>query len=332
MKLKNYIAGQWVRGSGEGQMLYDASTGAEIVQSASTGASTWVPLLILHGMLGNWVEENDLQGAGMMLKTWLSSSWKEKYYDVSYKTGATRVDSWIDIEGGIGKNLLPMPACAENFRPALYHRGDPIGLSKEEPSRTPILVPKGVALHINAFNFPIWGMLENVPSTGWPVYAWHCKTRHPHFLPHRSHGARHHCLRHPARWTLQLICGNARDILNNYVNSQDVVTFTGSASTGRMLKSHPRITEKPCPSTWKPIPSMPWYSAQTSNQQREFNIFIKEVRKRNHHQEVRPKCTAVRRIMVPKTWWKMYKIAWAIVPNCHWWPKGRRCAHGSHCR
>ena len=169
---------------------------------------------------------------------------KEKYYEVSYKTGATRIDSWIDIEGGIG-NLFANASLRRKFPDLPYYtEGDPVGLSKGGTFMGHhILVPKeGVAVHINAFNFPVWGMLEKcavnwlggMPAIVKPATLTSFVTEvvvkdiiASGILP---------------EGVLQLICGSARTILD-HVNYQDVVTFTGSASTGIKLKSNPNIIQ-----------------------------------------------------------------------------------------
>jgi oxepin-CoA hydrolase/3-oxo-5,6-dehydrosuberyl-CoA semialdehyde dehydrogenase len=115
---------------------------------------------------------------------------KEKYYQISYKTGATKVDSWIDIEGGIG-NLFANASLRRKLPDLPYYsEGDAIGLSKGGTFiGHHILVPKeGVAVHINAFNFPVWGMLEKC-AVNWACrYASYRQTSHIDFLPYGSSG------------------------------------------------------------------------------------------------------------------------------------------------
>jgi oxepin-CoA hydrolase/3-oxo-5,6-dehydrosuberyl-CoA semialdehyde dehydrogenase len=226
---------------------------------------------------------------------------KEKYYGVSAWTGATRVDSWIDIEGGIG-NLFANASLRRQFPDLPYYvDGVAAPLSKNGSFiGHHIMVPKeGVAVHINAFNFPIWGMLEKiavnlmagVPAVVKPseftCYLTEVMVRDiidSKILPEGS---------------LQLICGLGRGIID-HVQTEDVVTFTGSASTGKMLKAHPRIAaesvafnleadslnatilgEKAVPGT------------------EEFDLFIKETVKEITI-KAGQKCTAVRRIIVPE--------------------------------
>ena len=173
---------------------------------------------------------------------------KEKFYQVSYKTGATKTDSWIDIEGGFG-NLFSNASLRRKFPDLPYCTdGDPISLSKGGNFMGHhILVPKeGVAIHINAFNFPVWGMLEKcavnwlagVPAVVKPATITSFLTEAvvkeivaSGILPEGA---------------LQLICGSAGNLLD-HVTSQDVITFTGSKSTGLKLRSHPKILNESVP-------------------------------------------------------------------------------------
>ena len=162
-----------------------------------------------------------------------------------------------------------------------------------------ILVPKrGVAVHINAFNFPVWGMLEKV-AVNWlaGVPAIVKPATVTSFLTERVVAAIHESGILPPG-ALQLVCGSARNILD-YVDERDVVTFTGSAATGRMLKANPRITEFAVPFNMEAdslnsailgpdaVPGTP-----------EFDLFVKEVRK-EMTVKCGQKCTAVRRVFVP---------------------------------
>ncbi len=166
---------------------------------------------------------------------------------MSALTGATRIDSWVDIEGGIG-NLFTYASLRRQFPDEPYYvEGNVAKLSKNNTFiGHHIMVPlEGVAIHINAFNFPVWGMLEKiavnllagVPAIVKPAsltsYLTEAVVKEiiaSGILPEGS---------------LQLICGSARGILD-FVQNQDVVTFTGSADTGKKLKSHPRLIERSC--------------------------------------------------------------------------------------
>lgn len=225
---------------------------------------------------------------------------KEQFYQISWATGATRTDSWVDIEGGIG-NLFTYASLRRQFPNETYcYDGDVARLSKNNTFiGHHICVPKeGVAIHINAFNFPVWGMLEKV-AVNWlaGVPAIVKPATVTSFLTEAvvkeiiASGI-------VPEGALQLICGSANGILDHVMN-QDVVTFTGSASTGKMLKSHPRLIEESvhfnmeadslncCVLGSDVTPDMP-----------EFDIFIKEV-VREITTKAGQKCTAVRRIIVP---------------------------------
>ena len=312
MKLHNYALGKWIEGSGDGQMLFDASTGAEVATASSNGLD-FEEMLNYGRKVGNKnLRKMTFQERGRMLKAlalYLMDR-KEKYYEVSYKTGATRIDSWIDIEGGIG-NLFANASLRRKFPDLPYYtEGDPVGLSKGGTFMGHhILVPKeGVAVHINAFNFPVWGMLEKcavnwlagMPAIVKPATLTSFVTEavvkdiiKSGILPEGA---------------LQLICGSARTILD-HVNYQDVVTFTGSASTGIMLKSNPNIIREAVPFNMEAdslnsiilgmdaAPGTP-----------EFDLFIKEVRKEMTI-KCGQKCTAVRRIIVPADYMEEVQIA-----------------------
>lgn len=303
MKLKNYINGSWVEGSGTGQMLYDASTGDEVAIATADGIDIAGAYEYARKVGNPKLRKMTFRERGLMLKSLalFLMERKEKYYEVSYKTGATKIDSWIDIEGGIG-NIFANASLRRKFPDeTFYTEGEPIGLSKGGTFvGHHILVPKeGVAVHINAFNFPIWGMLEKcavnwlagMPAIVKPATLTSYLTEamvkdiiESGILPEGA---------------LQLICGNARNLLD-YVESQDVVTFTGSATTGRMLKSHKRIIDEAVPFNMEAdsLNSMV-LGLDVKPGSEEFDIFIKEVRK-EMTVKCGQKCTAVRKIIVPE--------------------------------
>lgn len=305
MRLQNYVLGHWVEGSGDGQVLYDASTGNEVAIASSDGIDFGAMFEYGRKKGNKNLRRMTFQERGRMLKAlaiYLLDR-KEKYYEISYKTGATRIDSWIDIEGGIG-NLFANASLRRKLPDLPYYtEGDTVGLSKGGTFiGHHILVPKeGVALHINAFNFPVWGMLEKcavnwlagMPAIVKPATLTSYLTETvvkdlvaSGILPEGA---------------LQLICGSARSILD-YANYQDVVTFTGSASTGISLKSHQNIINEAIPFNMEAdslnclilgkdaAPGTP-----------EFDVFIKEVRKEMTI-KCGQKCTAVRRIIVPQAY------------------------------
>ena len=302
-KLENYITGKWITGDGEGQPLFHAVKGTRIVNVTSAGLD-FKSAVEFGRTVGNpALRKMTFHERGRMLKALALHLRQhlEKYYTISFGTGATRMDSWIDIEGGIG-NLFSYASLRRKFPDEPFCTdGEPVNLSKGGNFMAHhILVPKeGVAVHINAFNFPVWGMLEKiavnllagVPAIVKPAsltcYVTEAVVRDivaSNILPGGA---------------LQLVCGSAGDLLN-HMTSQDVVTFTGSASTGLKLKSHSQILSENVHFTMEAdslncivlgddvSPGMP-----------EWEIFVKEVRK-EMTVKAGQKCTAIRRIFIPE--------------------------------
>ncbi|MCU7548478.1 phenylacetic acid degradation bifunctional protein PaaZ [Chitinophagaceae bacterium LB-8] len=302
-KLQSYVTGHWISGEGDGQLLFDAVTG-EPIASASTKGLDFDSVLAYGRSVGNpALRKLSFHERGRMLKALALHlmAKKEKFYQVSYHTGATKADSWIDIEGGIG-NLFSNASLRRKFPDLPYCTdGEPIGLSKGGTFMGHhIMVPKeGVAIHINAYNFPVWGMLEKcavnwlagMPAVVKPAtitsYLAEVVVKEIIASGILPEGA------------LQLVCGSAGDLLD-HVTGQDVITFTGSKSTGLILKGHKRIMEESVPFNMEAdslncivlgedaIPGKP-----------EWDIFIKEVRK-EITVKAGQKCTAIRRIFVPE--------------------------------
>lgn len=302
-KLGNYITGKWIEGDGDGQVLYHAVTGAAIA-AATTKGLDFKGILHYARSTGNpALRKMTFQERGRMLRALALHllSKKDLFYNISYQTGATKIDSWIDIEGGIGnlfsnaslrRKLPDDPFCLD---------GDPISLSKQNTFMGHhILVPKeGVAVHINAYNFPVWGMLEKiavnllagVPAVVKPAtvtsYLTEAVVKEIVASGILPEGA------------LQLICGSAGDILD-HITSQDVVTFTGSASTGLLLKSHPAILRESVPFNMEADSLNCIVLAEDVEPGKpEWDIFIKEVKK-EMTVKAGQKCTAIRRIFVPE--------------------------------
>lgn len=301
-QLQNYICGQWVSGSGNAQTLHNAISGEAIATASSNGIDFDAMLRYARSTGGNALRKMTFQQRGLMLKSLALYLFerKEKYYPVSYQTGATRGDSWVDIEGGIG-NLFAYASLRREFGAAAHYvEGDHAKLSKQGSFiGQHILVPKrGVAIHINAFNFPIWGMLEKIACNllaGVPAVV------KPATLTSFLTETMVHDIVASGilpEGALQLICGSARNLLD-FVDSQDVVTFTGSADTGRKLKSHPRIISEAVPFNMEADSlNCSVLGSDVQPDMPEFELFIKEV-----HREIftkcGQKCTAVRRILVP---------------------------------
>jgi len=166
MKLQNYALGKWIEGEGDGKPLYNAITGEEIALASSQGIDFEAMMQYSRNIGGPALRKMTFPERGRMLKALALHlhAKKNDFYNLSYATGATKIDSWIDIEGGIG-NLFAYASLRKQFQDeTFYVDGDAAPLSKEGTFiGHHIMVPKeGVALHINAFNFPIWGMLEKI--------------------------------------------------------------------------------------------------------------------------------------------------------------------------
>lgn len=303
MKLGNYVLGNWIEGEGEGQQLYNAVNG-EFVATATTKGLDFSSILDYGRKTGSpALRKMTFQERGRMLKALALHLYaqKEKFYPISYKTGATRADSWVDIEGGIG-NLFSNASLRRKLPDEVFALdGENIGLSKGGSfAAQHILLPKeGVALHINAFNFPVWGMLEKIAVNLMAGVA--AVVKPASITSYLTEAVVREIIASdilPAG-ALQLICGSAGDILDHVI-SQDVITFTGSASTGLMLKSNPNVLRENVPFNLEADslncivlgndvdPGMP-----------EWDIFIKEIRK-EMTSKAGQKCTAIRRIFVPE--------------------------------
>jgi len=303
-KIGNYIAGSWVTGDGEGQPLYNAFNG-EVVGHASSKGLDFAAILDYARKTGNPVLRNmTFPERGRMLRAlalYLREPERlEKFYQISFLTGATRADSWVDLEGGIG-NLFSYASLRRKLPNETFCLdGEGLNLGKAGTFMGQhLLVPKeGAAIHINAFNFPVWGMLEKiavnllagVPAVVKPAtvtsFLTEAVVREIAASGILPPGA------------LQLICGSAGDLLD-HVTDQDVVTFTGSATTGQLLKSHPAILRENTPFTMEADSlNCLVLGEDVTPGMLEWDLFIKELRK-EMTAKAGQKCTAVRRIFVP---------------------------------
>jgi len=302
-KLENYITGSWIKGDGDGQLLYNAVTG-EPFTTATTQGLDFENILNYGRTVGNpALRKMTFHQRGNMLKALALHlrNHLDTFYQISYKTGATKADSWVDIEGGIG-NLFANASLRRKFPDEVFCiDGESHNLSINKTFMgVHILTPKeGVAVHINAFNFPVWGMLEKIAVNllaGMP-----CIVKPATVTAYLTEAVVKEIIASNIlpEGALQLLCGSTGDLLH-HVNSQDVVTFTGSATTGLMLKSNPNILRENTPFTMEADslncivlgtdvnPDMP-----------EWDIFIKEIRK-EMTLKAGQRCTGIRRIFVPE--------------------------------
>ncbi|WP_426174301.1 phenylacetic acid degradation bifunctional protein PaaZ [Massilia sp. TWR1-2-2] len=227
---------------------------------------------------------------------------KEELYEISHHTGATRPDSWVDVEGGIG-TLFAFASMGSRELPSsnVLHEGPAIALGKRGGfAGTHILVPRGgLAVHINAFNFPIWGLLEKfapsflaaMPCIGKPATATSYLTEAVVRMMHESGLL--------PDGSIQLVIGSTGDLLER-LNGADVVTFTGSADTAMMLRSNKNLLANSVPFTAEADSlNCAILGPDVTPDDPEFDLFVKEVA-REMTGKAGQKCTAIRRIIVPE--------------------------------
>jgi len=302
--LQSYIGGRWL-GQQAAQSLHSAingkpvySTHAEAIdfgEAVAHARDKGLPALMAL----------DFQQRAERLKALAKylNEHKETLYAISAHTGATRADSWIDIEGGSG-TLFAYSSVGSNELPSgnLVHEGPAISLGKTGRFQgTHILVPRGgIAVHINAFNFPIWGLLEKfapaflagMPCIGKPATATSYLAEAAVRLIQQSgilpEGA------------LQLVIGGTGDLLDR-LDGRDVVTFTGSADTAATLRVHKNIVRHSIPFNAEADSlNCAILAPDVTPDDEEFDLFVKEVA-REMTVKAGQKCTAIRRAIVPRS-------------------------------
>ncbi|MBB6098285.1 oxepin-CoA hydrolase/3-oxo-5,6-dehydrosuberyl-CoA semialdehyde dehydrogenase [Deinobacterium chartae] len=301
-RLASYLEGRWVEGSG-GTLVRDAAYGAPVALVSSDGLD-FAAALRYGREQGRALRRTTFHQRAAMLRALAGylTERKELFYELSYRTGATRRDGWVDIEGGIGtlfsyssltRRELPNERfLVEGEVERLSKRGTFVGQH--------VLVPReGVAVHINAFNFPVWGMLEKfapsfvagVPSLVKPA------TQTAYLTERVVHAIIESGIL--PEGSLQLICGGAGDLFD-HLEEQDVVTFTGSAATARKLKTHPNIVARSIPfNTEADSLNAIVLGESVQPGQPEFDLFVREV-VNEMTAKAGQKCTAIRRVIVPR--------------------------------
>ncbi|HWK51508.1 MAG TPA: phenylacetic acid degradation bifunctional protein PaaZ, partial [Steroidobacter sp.] len=303
MQLKSYIQGRWFAGEGEAQQLRDATTGQVIASASSTGIDFKATLRYAREVGGPALRQLTFHQRAALLKQLAKKlgEYKDEFYTLSYATGATKTDSWIDIDGGFG-TLFAYASRGTRELPnsKVYIDGDLEALSKGGTFvGQHICVPlEGAAVHINAFNFPVWGMLEKLSPTllaGVPAivkpatntaYLTELVVRRiieSGILPEGS---------------LQLICGSVGDLFD-HLTCQDVVSFTGSASTAQKLRTHQNIVANSVRFIGETDSINSCVLAEDARPgQPEFDLFVREV-VREMTTKAGQKCTAIRKAIVP---------------------------------
>ena len=301
--LQSLIADRWL-GTQAARSLHSAINGREVAQTHADEIDFAESLHFARKTALPALLKMDFQQRAARLRAlgaYLNEH-KEQLYAISAHTGATRADSWIDIEGGSGTlYAYASMGAAELPSSNVMHEGPVSRLGKlGHFAGTHILVPRGgVAVHINAFNFPIWGMLEKfapsflagMPCIVKPATATSYVTEAAVRLMHASGLL-------PAG-ALQLVIGGTADLLDR-LEEPDVVTFTGSADTAAMLKINPNIIRRSIPFNAEADSlNCAILGPDVTPDDEEFDLFVKEVAK-EMSAKAGQKCTAIRRAIVPR--------------------------------
>ncbi len=303
MQLQSYLAGQWRAGSGPGATLRDATSGAVIATASSEGLDVGAALEHARRVGGPNLRRLTFHERAAQLKALAKhlNEHKEEFYRTSFATGATRADSWPDIDGGISTLFVFASKGARELPDSrVYVDGQVEALSKGGTFvGQHICVPlEGVAVHINAFNFPVWGMLEKLAPTllaGVPAlvkpatqtaYLTEQVVRSILAADILPQGA------------LQLLCGGAGSLFE-HLTCQDAVAFTGSAATALRLRQHPRVLGESVRFTAETDSlNASILGPDAGADSAELQLFVREV-VREMTVKAGQKCTAIRKALVP---------------------------------
>jgi oxepin-CoA hydrolase/3-oxo-5,6-dehydrosuberyl-CoA semialdehyde dehydrogenase len=304
MRLESYVCGEWVRGSGAGTVLLDASTGEPVAEASSQGIDFAQVLSFARREGGPRLRAMSFHERAGLLRALAKGLMerKESLYELSYRTGATREDGWIDIEGGIGtlfayasKGVRELP----NARVVLDGAVEPLSKGGNFMGQHLYVSREGAAVHINAFNFPVWGMLEKLAPAllaGVPVIV---KPATPTAYLAELAVRQMIGLELLPRGALQLVCGSLGNLFE-HLTCQDFVAFTGSSHTASSLRTHPTVVRHSVPFTAETdslntsilAPGVRAGSA-------EIDLFVREV-VREMTVKAGQKCTAIRKALVPE--------------------------------
>ena len=312
MKLKNYAEGRWQAHQGDGVAQHHAITGELIGTASSEGLDYEAMAHYARTVGGKALRKMTFYERGYMLKklALYLTEIKKKYYAISYQSGATKSDSWVDIDGGIGTLFTYASLRRQMGNQSFYVDGDTAKISTNGTFvGQHIMSPKqGVVVHINAFNFPIWGMLEKLSANllaGVPAIV-----KPSEMTSYLTQAMVEDIVASGIvpEGAIQLDCGRGHGILDK-LTSQDLITFTGSAQTGRMLKSMPHIIENAIPFNMEADSlNAAILGEDAAPGTPNFDLFIKEVR-REMTTKAGQKCTAIRRIIVPEKYLEDTQIA-----------------------
>src|SRR5882724_3277681 len=303
MQLQSFAVGKWQSGGRDGVALRDATTGTVVASSSAEGLDYRAMLEHARRVGGPNLRKLTFHERAGLLKALAKSlgDHKDELYTLSYATGATKGDSWIDIDGGISTLFVYASKGTRELPDSrVYVDGGVEALSKTGTFvGQHVCVPlEGAAVHINAFNFPVWGMLEKLAPTllaGVPAIV--KPASQTCYLTERVFRRIVESAILP-EGAVQLICGGVGDLFE-HLTCQDVVSFTGSASTALKLRQHPVVSANSVRFTSE-TDSLnssvlgPDAAAGTP----ELELFVREV-VREMTVKAGQKCTAIRKAIVP---------------------------------
>jgi len=304
MKLKNFVSGQWIEGKGAGAALVDPVTGDELARASTEGVDYRAALDFARRTGGpalrkmSFAERAALIGkvADVLVAN------RDKYFGLAQaNSGNTKIDAMIDVDGGSG-TLKFYSSIGKRLGEAKYLRdGGFDQFSKDDTFQAVhIRVPlEGVAVHINAFNFPSWGLWEKVAVAflaGVPVLA----------KPATATALLSHAMVEDVvkagvlpEGALSLVCGSAGDMLD-HLDRRDAVAFTGSAETAAKLRSHPNVVRNSIRFNAEADSlNSSLLGPDAAAGSPEFDLFVREVH-REMTVKAGQKCTAIRRAFVPR--------------------------------
>jgi oxepin-CoA hydrolase/3-oxo-5,6-dehydrosuberyl-CoA semialdehyde dehydrogenase len=303
-RLQNYVCGAWVEGTGTAAPLVHAVTGVPFAK-ASTGGIDFKRVVEYGRTVGGpKLRAMTFHQRALMLKAMAKHLMerKDEFYRVSAATGATKRDGWVDIEGGIGTLFAYASRGRREFPNETFHvegMTEPLSKGGTFVGRHICVPIEGVAVHINAFNFPVWGMLEKLAPTllaGVPAIVKPATLTS--YLTESVFAEMIASGLFPDG-AVQLLCGSAGDLLN-HLDEQCAVAFTGSASTGQMLKATPSIlTNNVRFNQEADSLNFCLLGPDAAPGTEEFDLFIKEVAN-EMTTKAGQKCTAIRRTFVPE--------------------------------
>lgn len=302
-QVHSFAAGAWVPPGSGARSIVSAITGDVIAEAGNDGLDVQGMREYARDVGGPALRAMTFHDRARMLKA-LALHLRERrqvLYDLSFDTGATQADHLIDVDGGIGTMLVFASKGRREMPDShVYLDGAPeqLGRSGQFHGQHICTPLQGVAVHINAFNFPVWGMLEKVAPTllaGVPAIV------KPATATSYVTEACVHLMMESGllpEGALQLVSGGIGNLLD-HLDCQDVVTFTGSADTARVLRSNANLLDNAVRFTAEQDSlNASILGPDADPGTPEFDLFVKEVQ-REMTAKAGQKCTAIRRIMVP---------------------------------